>query len=102
MANITEIDRKAKIVGMTTTVIGLTGDLKLAGGIRNLYDKMHTQDLWSTNTLKKNSVLQKVAFLFVYHINLARSILYIKYDVLILQYTNKKLPNIQGDYFKCA
>lgn len=59
MANITEISRKGKTVGMTTTAIGFTGDFTLAGGIRNLYDKMHTQDLWSTNTLKKKQYFAK-------------------------------------------
>lgn len=58
MANITEIGRKAKIVEITTTAIGFTGDFKLAGGIRNLYDKMHIQDVWS---LEKNTV-KKIVF----------------------------------------
>lgn len=65
---------------MTTTAIVFTGDFKLAGGIRNLYNKMHMQDVWSTNTLEKKQCFAK--------------------DLLILQYTKKKLSNIQGDYIK--
>lgn len=59
MANKTEIGRKAKIVDMTTTAIGFTGDFKLARGIRNLYDKILVPKPYGVQTLWKKTLFCK-------------------------------------------